>query len=288
MRQIVIIGNSAAGIAAAEAIRRRDRESRIIIFSEESVVAYDRSRILKFLEGKLKERELIFRNQDFYKNNALDLVCDSEVASINPDRKKVVLKDKDREPILYDELVIATGRRFVKPPLKGIQKEGVVSPDGLREIKFIMDNLPVAHTVLVVGPGPVAEEVARIIASRRIEVKYFGAPAQPAEGVDAIEDNPILEILGETEVRAVRLSNQKVVGASMVIFAGERAPRVAFLKETQVQIDGGILVDVSGRTNIPGIYAVGDVARLGDGEKVYGWQSALDQGALVGSTLCPT
>jgi NAD(P)H-nitrite reductase large subunit len=287
MKQIVIIGNSAAGIAAAEAIRERDRDARIILFSDESSLAYDRPKIMKLLEGKVRERELIYRNQDFYTNFSLDLVLDSEVVGVNVNKKKVVLRDRDREPVPFDELVIATGRRPVKPSLKGVQKDGVIVLGGLKDVKAIIDYLPVAHTVLVVGPGPIAEETARLIAAKRVEVKYFGLLAQPIDGVEAVVDNPILEILGETEVKAVRLSSQKVVGASMVIFAGEPVPCVEFLRDSGIGLDRGVLVDASGRTHIPFIYAVGDVAQPSDGTKTYGWQSAVSQGAYLGGILCP-
>ena len=95
MRQIVIIGNSAAGVAAAESVRGRDKEAKIIIFSDEGMPATDRTKMLMWLEGKIKERELIYRNHDFYKEWALDLVLDSEVAGININKKKVTGNQKN-------------------------------------------------------------------------------------------------------------------------------------------------------------------------------------------------
>lgn len=223
MKQIVIIGNTVEGIKAAQEARDRDKEARIVILSEESVPAYEKPLLLKLLEGKMKEREILYRGPDFYKNFNIDLVIGAEVEHISPGRKRIVLKDRDREPIPYDEIILAAGSRFIKPALKGIQKEGVVTPNTLQDFKFLIDNLPIAHTVCIVGPGPTAEDLARIIAAKKIEVKFFGFLSVPIEGVEAIADNPILEILGEAEVKAVRLSSQKVLGASLVIFAGDTA-----------------------------------------------------------------
>ena len=68
MKRIVIIGNSAAGVSAAESIRDQDKEAQITIVSDEPFAAYERYRILDFLEGKIREHDLHWRNQDFYKN----------------------------------------------------------------------------------------------------------------------------------------------------------------------------------------------------------------------------
>ncbi len=117
MKRIVIIGNSAAGVAAAEALRQRDKEIRISIVSKEPFLAYERPKILDFLEGKLKERQLYYCPQDFYKNNDIDLVLEREVVELNLNKKKAIFKDRDF--IEFDELVIATGAKVALPALEG-------------------------------------------------------------------------------------------------------------------------------------------------------------------------
>ena len=284
MKRIVIIGNSAAGVAAAEALRQRDKESRISIVSKESFLAYERPKILDFLEGKLKERQLCYCPQDFYKNNDIDLVLEREVVELNLNKKKAIFKDRDF--IEFDELVIATGTKVALPAVKGIQKEGVVAFNGLKDAKFIFDNVPIAHTVVIVGEGGIAEQMARIIAAKKIEVKFFGTLSQPIEGVDVITDQTIVEILGDSDAKAVRLSNQKVLGASLVIFTGPTQPQCDFLKETQIKTNRGILVDGSLRTNCPYVFAIGDVRESSNGEKQRGWSSAQAEGRRLGELLC--
>ena len=284
MKRIVIIGNSAAGVAAAEALRQRDKESRISIVSKESFLAYERPKILDFLEGKLKERQLCYCPQDFYKNNDIDLVLEREVVELNLNKKKAIFKDRDF--IEFDELVIATGAKVALPAVKGIQKEGVVAFNGLKDAKFIFDNVPIAHTVVIVGEGGIAEQMARIIAAKKIEVKFFGTLSQPIEGVDVITDQTIVEILGDSDAKAVRLSNQKVLGASLVIFTGPTQPQCDFLKETQIKTNRGILVDGSLRTNCPYVFAVGDVCESSNGEKQRGWGLAQAEGRRLGELLC--
>jgi nitrite reductase (NADH) large subunit len=284
MKRIVIIGNSAAGIAAAETVRATDKESSIIIFSEESTLAYDRTRILKLLAAKIRERELVYRNADFYKNNALDLRLESQAVELNLNKKKVILKDDTFT--VFDVLLLATGRKTPLPKIKGVQKEGVVAVNSLKDIKYIIDNLPVAHTAVVIGSGLIAEETARVIAEKQIEVKFFGSLSGPIEGVDVVADNPVVEILGETEAKAVRLSNQKVIGASLVIFAAPAEPCLDLVRDTEIKAEKGILVDDRMCTSVDFVLAAGDVASFAGQEKIYGWDQALAEGRIAGGTIC--
>ncbi len=285
MKRIVIIGNSAAGVAAAEAVRESDKESPITIVSDEPFMAYERHKILDLLEGKIKERDLFYRDQDFYKNNGINLLLGREVVELNLNKKKAIFKD--REFVEFDELLIASGAKVCLPKLPGIQKEGVVALNGLSELKYIIDNLPIAHTVIIVDTGQVAKELARIIAAKKIDVKYLGALPGPIEGVEVILDNPILEVLGDSDARAVRLSTQKVIGASLIIFPRTDHANIDLAKDTEIRINTGILVDEAMRTNVPFVLAAGDVCEYQDEnkQKVCGWASAQAEGKIAGMTL---
>ncbi|OIO35291.1 MAG: hypothetical protein AUJ74_06740 [Candidatus Omnitrophica bacterium CG1_02_44_16] len=285
MKKIVIIGNSAAGIAASEVIREMDKESSVTIISDEPFMAYERHKILGFLAGKIKESDLFFRDQDFYKNNSLDLIAGREVVELNLNKKKVIFKD--REFVGFDELLIASGAKVCLPKLPGVQKEGVVALNGLSELKYIVDNLPIAHTVIIVGPGQIAEELARVIAAKKIDVKYLGVVLAPIEGVDVIFDNPIIEILGDSDARAVRLSTQKVIGASLIIFPRTGNANIDLVKDTEIKVNKGIVVDDAMRTNVPFVLAAGDVCEYQDEskQKVRGWESAQNDGKIAGRTL---
>lgn len=285
-KKIVIIGNSAAAVGAAESIRERDKSAEISMVCEESFPAYERPKMLGILDGRLKERQLIWRSPDFYKNHGITLLLETKVEGVSTHRKRLALKGRD--PLEFDELIIASGRKETLPPLKGIQKEGVVAVNSLADVKFIQENLPIAHTVLIVGRGPVALEIARIIAAKKTEVKFFGTLAEPIENVQEVGDNPVIEILGEADVRAVRLANHKVVGATLVIFSGVAGPNTDFLKDTDIHVDDGVVVDETMRTNIPFVWAAGDVCRQGQEGGARGWEAAYASGRKCGESLCRT
>ncbi len=284
MKKIIIIGNSAAGITAAETIRELDKDSALAIISAEPFFVYDRCRILNLIGNRVKEKDLFLKNEDFYESNSIELLLEREVVGINFDRKRIFFKTKGF--LDFDSLVIATGSSVKLPALKGIAKQGVVALNGLSDIKFILENLPIAHTVIVVGEDDLAQGVARSIAQKGIEVKLIGKMSEPLEGVDVISGNMIMEILGDADVKAVRLCSNKVIGASLVIFAGPRTPNVDFLKETPLKLNKGVLVDGGMRTNIPFVFAAGDVVEFLDKDKIPGWDSAVQEARIAAQILC--
>ncbi|MDP2937835.1 MAG: NAD(P)/FAD-dependent oxidoreductase, partial [Candidatus Omnitrophota bacterium] len=79
MKQYIIIGNSAAGIAAVEAIRQRDKASKILVFSDEYYPAYCRCLISFYLAGDIKEDKILYRPESFYKENNIELSLNKKV-----------------------------------------------------------------------------------------------------------------------------------------------------------------------------------------------------------------
>ena len=138
MKQIVIIGNSAAGINAAEAIRARDKEVKIIIITDEDKLGYCRCLISYMLAGDLKEEALIIRTGQFYDDLNIQLLRGRKVEKINPKKNHVLLDDKSK--IEYDSLIIATGGHPKMPPeLKGINKNGVFGFRTIEDVEKISD-----------------------------------------------------------------------------------------------------------------------------------------------------
>jgi len=94
MKDLVIIGNSAAGISAAEAIRQKERESSITIISDEGYNSYCRCLISYFLAGEIPEEKLVYRPDSFYKENNFNLILNKKVIKVEPKKNRVVLEDK--------------------------------------------------------------------------------------------------------------------------------------------------------------------------------------------------
>ena len=84
MKNYTIIGNSAAGIVAIEAIRQRDKESKITVISDEDYSGYCRCLISYYLAGQIKEDKLLYRKDNFYKDNNVELCLNKKVSRVDP------------------------------------------------------------------------------------------------------------------------------------------------------------------------------------------------------------
>ena len=124
----LIIGNSVAAIAAAEAIRKQDRSGSIMMVSKEPRKAYSRPLISYYLGGKVTLRGMQYRDSLFYRDKRIELLGDTEVVKVNTKEKYVACGDGAK--IGYGKLLIATGGTPIMPPIKGRkgQRAFLISP----------------------------------------------------------------------------------------------------------------------------------------------------------------
>lgn len=306
-KNIVIIGNSAAGVAAVESIRQKDRESKITVISDEPYLAYCRCLISNYLSGAISEKDLILRDNNFYEENKVGLLLEKKAEKVDVKKKKVVLEDKTQVP--YDSLLIATGASAKMPKeLKGINKRGVF---GFRTIKDAKDMLVIAsisHTSCVLGGGLVGLKAAYGLKKRGQDVKVIVksgrilsqiADKAAAEllfkvfkenGIDIILNTDVTEIIGNGDLKAIKLDNGKVIGCSLVVVGKGVSPNTKLISETDIKVEQGIIVDEYLRTNIDGVYAAGDVAQAYDvalekPEINALWPNAVEQGRCAGRNI---
>src|SRR4030042_3483953 len=157
--QYLIIGNSAAGLNGAEAIRSKDPEGSVTIVSAEDYPAYSRCLIPYFMEGKVSEEDLLYRPRDYYETTRFEALLGKRVVSVHPDEKSVLLDDGAK--LSYDKLMIATGGSPEIPKTPGMDKEGVF---GFRTTMDLQGILRVAKTsdgAIVLGGGCVGLMAAR-------------------------------------------------------------------------------------------------------------------------------
>lgn len=307
MRNLVIIGNSAAGISAAEAIRSCDRDSSITVISDEDYTSYCRCLISYFLAGDVPEEKLVYRPDTFYKQNNLNLVLGKKVVKVEPKKNKIMLEDKNS--IGYDALLIATGASAKFPPeLKGSKKRGVFGLRTIGQTKEILNLLPMSSSSCVLGGGLIGLKAAYGLHKRKQELKVVvrsrfilsqmlderGSSLLmkrfQAAGIEIMTGRDIVEIVGNGDLRAVKLDSGKVFACSILVVGKGVKPNIDLIKDTQVKTDKGILVDEYMKTNIPNIFAAGDVAQTFDiaykNSAVNAlWPNAVEQGRVAGLNM---
>ncbi len=284
----VIIGNSAAGIRAAETLRYLDPVSDISIISEEDIHAYSRCLLPDFLAGSRSEREIYFRPEDFYARNRIQTIFGSKAESIDPEQRRVLLDDGTR--LSYDKLLIATGASSTLPPIPGIDSPNVFGLRHLRDARNILKACAKARRVVIIGAGFVGLEAATALYRQGLEVTVVEKMPQilpqqfdtlaadiilqdiQAEGIRFVLGRGIKEIsppsvwgrIFSNPGCGVVLEDGTRLKAEVIIIAAGTRPNVEVALSAGIKINRGIPVNDFMETNVPHIYAAGDVAETKD------------------------
>jgi NAD(P)H-nitrite reductase large subunit len=306
MKQFIIIGNSAAGIACIEAIRQKDKESKILVISDEDYPAYCRCLISYYLAGEIKEEKLIYRIQDFYQKNNAELLLNKKVERVDPKKNRVILEDKTS--LNYDSLLIATGASPKFPQLPGIKKRNVFGFRTVKDAKEIDGQIAVAHTACVLGGGLIGLKCAYALKKRKLDVKLIVKSKQilsqmldaaaanivqkrlEENGLEVLLGVDVAEIIGNGDIKAIKLDSGKVIGCSVVVVGKGVKPNIDLIQDTSIEVNEGIRVNDYLQTNIPNIYAAGDVCESFDltlnAQAVNAlWPVAVEQGKFAGFNM---
>lgn len=300
-KQIVVIGNCAAGISALDSIRELDKESKLTVISDETFPAYYRYLIPNLLAGTSTEKDLMIKPADFYQVNNIETMFGLKCERIDLKRRQAVLENKLK--VSFDNLIIATGASSKIPDIKGSHKKGVIGFRAIKDVKFILDNLALIQNACILSAGVGGLQLASVLSKRRIEVKVIdetssvflqGAASQALDtflkqGIEVMAMK-VTEIIGNGDVKALRLANGKVIAAQLVVMMEETLPNVNFIKESGIKIGQGVLTDEFLQTNIEGVFAAGDVAQdnfsVPDSTPKPLWQRALSQGKVAAQNIC--
>lgn len=306
MKKYVIIGNSAAGISAVEAIRKRDKVSLITVITDEEYPVYCRCLISYFIAGETDKAKIFYRAKDFYQKNNIELLLNKKVIKVDP--KKQVLVFEDKTQVGYDSLLIATGSRAKLPETKGIKKKEVFALRTLKDALQINGLLNLSRSVCVLGGGLVGLKAATALRKRNVEVKVVIKSKQIlsqmldvqaaeivqerllANGIELLLGQDVVEIIGDPEVRAVKLDNGKAFAASFVVVGKGVEPNKEIIAHTDMKVANGILVDNHMQSSFPNIYAAGDVAEAYDitlGKPAINaiWPVAVEEGRIAGANM---
>jgi NAD(P)H-nitrite reductase large subunit len=302
----LIIGNSAGGIAAAEAIREVDRKGTMAIISDEPYPAYSRPLIAKYLTHERTLEGMLFRAPDFYKDNGIDLLTGNEVIAIDFKARTATLTTE--EVVYWQKLLLATGGQPIMPLLKGMDKLGVFSFITLNDAKAIDEYLHKVRRVVVIGGGLIGTSVTDALVKRGVNVSVIEMKERMLNmmldetastvieeavcraGVNIITGHTVDEISGNGTVCGVILDDGSQVPCEMVVVAIGVTPRVELLKDSEMKINKGIVVDQRMNTNLPDVYSCGDVAEAHDfvfgmGRLTPIWPNAYIGGRVAGHNM---
>jgi NADPH-dependent 2,4-dienoyl-CoA reductase/sulfur reductase-like enzyme len=306
MRRYVILGSGAAGVAAAESIRRLDASGSIWVVTADPHGYYSRPGLAYYLTGEAAREQLFpFPNRHW---KDLDLRWHVEpVESIDPAGHRLILHSGKSLP--YDRLLVATGAKATLPDTPGIGLNGVVKLDTLEDAEQIIKLSRRGQHAVVVGGGITALELAEGLAARGMRVHYFLRGDRFWSGVlDETEsrlvekrlqhdgiflhfNTNLLEVLGRggkvTGVRAKAGEDVCEMTCSVVAVAIGIRPRKELAEQAGLLVGRGVRVNQCLQTSHPDIFAAGDVAEVIDprsGEYILDslWNPAIEMGTAAG------
>ncbi|TDP59075.1 DsrE/DsrF/DrsH-like family protein [Aminicella lysinilytica] len=294
MSKTVIIGGVAGGATAAARLRRLDESMEIVILERGEYISYANCGLPYYIGDVIKERQALLLQTPMAmkaKYN-IDVRTSNEVEKINKDRKTVTVRSEQGEyEETYDDLIIATGSSPLKPPIPGIDNEGIYSlwtvPDTDRIRAIVDERKP--KTAAVIGGGFIGLEMAENLHKRGIKVSIIEAQDQVMAPVDydmaqLIHENldmngvslhlgdGVSEFIRGDDMVTVKLASGAEVTADMVILSIGVRPNSQLAKDAGLQLNkrGGIKVDPwmhafeegEGNNQADGIWAVGDVIEV--------------------------
>ncbi|MGY1829525.1 FAD-dependent oxidoreductase [Geodermatophilus sp. SYSU D01180] len=284
-RRLVVIGGDAAGGSAASQARKRQPDLDVVMFERGRATSYSACGIPYWISGTVaSEAQLVTRTPEQHRAAGIDVRTRTEVVGIDTDKGVVHWRDLDAgtegtEP--YDDLVYATGSVPMRPPVEGIDAQGVygvqVLDDGVA-LRAELDSGRV-RTVVVVGGGYIGLEIAEACRVRGLEVTVVDKSATPvgtfdpdvgrfiadgvrSEGVDLVLCDGVagIDVGRDGRARAVVTESGRELPADLVVLGLGVRPNVRLAQESGIPLgtSGGVAVDQRMRTQVSGVWAAGD------------------------------
>ena len=308
----VIVGASLAGAKAAEELRERGFDGRVVLVGAEPDRPYERPPLSKdYLRGESERAKAYVHAEDFYEQQQIELLTDSTVSAIDPSGSQVTLED-GRE-LGFDRLLLTMGAEPRRIQVPGADLDGVHYLRTLEHCATLRERLDSGGHLVVVGAGWIGSEVAASARQRGLEVTMIDPLKLPNERIfgpeigvfyrDVHAQHDVELMLGEGveafegdgAVARVRTAGGRVVECDFAVVGIGVAPRAELAQAAGLEVDNGIVVDEQLRTSAPNVFAAGDVANAwhpsyGRRIRVEHWANALNQGpaaarAMLGETV---
>ena len=294
----LILGNGAAGISAATAIRERNETCSIVLVSNESVLGYNRPMLTKSMIAKFNSNQIAVHDEAWYKEKNITNVLNREVSNIDTKEKEVIFEDGIK--LKYDKCIYALGSECFVPEILGNDMSEVIAIRSISDTNKIAELLPRVKNAVVIGGGVLGLEAAWELSKAKCKVtvleladKLMGRQLDneggkfleeiiKGEGIDVKLNVKIDEIEGIDSVTGVRINESEVIEADLVIISCGISPNSEIAKKAGINVSRAIIVNEKMETNISDIYACGDCAEY-NGINYGIWPQALEMGKVAGA-----
>jgi 3-phenylpropionate/trans-cinnamate dioxygenase ferredoxin reductase subunit len=300
-RTFVIVGGGLGGAKAAEVLREKGFDGKVVLLADEEHLPYERPPLSKdFLAGKKSLGDFTVHDSEWYRDNKIDLRTSIEAVAIDASEHTVTLSDDTS--LHYDKLLLATGSRSRWLTIPGADSTGVHYLRTFDDASNLDTTLKEGTSLAVIGAGWIGLEVAASARQRGVDVTVVETAKVPLSSAVGEEVGKVfaelhrdhgVDLRLETEVKEITTEDGKATGlklgdgstitADRVLIAVGAQPNIELAERAGLATeDGGVLVDASLKTSFPDIYAVGDIAAaehplFEERIRVEHWATALNQ-----------
>jgi apoptosis-inducing factor 3 len=301
-RSVVIIGAGAAGSAAAEMLRREGYDGTVTLIGADEFLPYDRPNLSKdYLAGSAPEEWIPLRPPEFYREQKIDVLTNTTVTAIDSKAKGVTLSDG--RSLVFGTLLLATGAQPLHLTIPGADLPHVCYLRTLTDSRRIIEKAKIGRRAVVIGSSFIGLEVAWSLRERKLEVAVVGRDSVPLGKVLGTEMGNLVRQtheahgvkfhLGRTPAairdRYVQLDDGTKLDCDLVVVGIGVRPNTALAEQAGIATDNGVLVNEFLETNVPGIFAAGDIARWPDPRagriRVEHWVVAQRQGQTAARNI---
>jgi NAD(P)H-nitrite reductase large subunit len=307
--RIVIIGNSAAGTAAIEAIRKHDSESRIVQLSDEEFPLYSRCLLSYYLAGAIERQKLLYRDRNFHESHDVTLHAGAGYRAVRLDAGRQQVVCDNGIAVDYDRLLICTGSSAKLPSNLPGGIQGICVLRNILDAEKIRERLPNARSAVVLGAGLIGIKAATALCARGIQTAIVArsnrvlsqmidadasriiAKQLQGQGIEVLLGTDISEVQSiENVLTGVKTEDGRYIECQMLIAAKGVSPNTSWIDPATMEMKWGIKTDTCMRTGCENIYAAGDVAEafdiaLEDYTVNALWTCAVEQGRIAGLNM---
>jgi NADPH-dependent 2,4-dienoyl-CoA reductase/sulfur reductase-like enzyme len=304
---VILGGGMVAGYATKQLVELALPKGELAILSADDAGPYERPPLSKnFLAGKDSEDAIKINPEDFYKTHGIELRLQSEVATVDLKRKRLILENRDE--VGFQKLIIATGARPRTLNIPGSTLKNLFYLRTLNDSKNIRNASEKVKHAIVIGGGFIGMEVAAVFAQKGIavtmvlnddrvfkrlfspEMSSFFESYYEARGVRFIKSMSVTELRGQEAVSSAVLKDGRTVECDLVVAGIGVQPATEVVTNSGLELGDGILVNEYLQTSHPDVFAAGDVANyqdvlFGKRRRVEHWDNAVSQGQYCARSL---
>ncbi|MCL1632108.1 FAD-dependent oxidoreductase [Sporolactobacillus sp. CPB3-1] len=288
-KRIIIVGGVAGGASVATRLRRLSEENDIVMYEKGAYISFANCGLPYYVGGTIREKDalLVESVENMVKEFNIEVHNNTEVVDIDPEKHIITVKNVlngETATDHYDRLILSTGGKPIIPKIPGLdQADNVFSVRNIPDVERIKNYID-AHNVrkvTVIGGGFIGLEMTENLVDLGLEVTLVEASPQVMAPLDfemaqfvheQIELHGVQLILNDGIARfsgnghAVVLSSGKEIDTELTVMAIGVLPDSTLAQKAGVKtgIKGAIVVNGHFETNVPDIFAIGDVIEVKD------------------------